>query len=213
MIQAREDYENQELFTLPASETAIQQVARRMQERNMDVVIVDDGERAKSVVLALIPQGAEVHSARSRTLEETGIFEAIHDPSRYTPLRPQYTVLDRQTQGRAIRKLVASPDYMVGSVNAVTQDGLLIAVSASGSQLGPYVSGAERVILVVGSQKIVPNLESALQRIHGYALEEEDRRVRASGKYRAVVGKLLVIEREWVDGRITVVLVRRPVGV
>ncbi len=218
MNQAFEDHQVQaqqddDVFARPANEVVIQRVATRLRERNIDVVVVDDGEQAREVVLDCLPPGAEVHSARSRTLEDTGIYEAIHDVSRYAPLRPRYTKMDRRTQARAIRKLIGSPDFMVGSVTAVTQDGLLVVVSASGSQLGPYADGAGKVILVIGSQKIVPDLEAAYRRARGYALEQEDRRARASGTRGAFVGKTLIIEHEWVDGRVTVALVRKPVGI
>lgn len=66
--------------------------------------------------------------------------------------------MDRQTQAREIRKLMAAPDFMLGSVQALTETGDLVATSASASQLGPYASGAGRLILVVGSQKIVFDL-------------------------------------------------------
>jgi hypothetical protein len=72
---------------------------------------------------------------------------------------------------------------------------------------------------VVGSQKIVPDLETALQRIRGYTLEKEDRQVRdrekteTRGNRGAFVGKILIIEREWIDERIRVVLVRQPIGI
>jgi hypothetical protein len=54
---------------------------------------------------------------------------------------------------------------MLGSVNAITKEGQLVASSATGSQLGPFASGAGQLILVVGSQKIVTDLDEALARI------------------------------------------------
>lgn len=205
-----------ESFALPSSEATIQRVATRLRERNIDVVIVDDGGEARAAILERLPHGAEVHSAQSKTLQETGIFAAIHDPNRYKPLRACYLSMDRQKQARELRKLVATPDYMVGSVNAVTTDGLMVAASASGSQLGPYASTAGKVLLVVGSQKIVPDLETALQRIRNYALPDEDARIRSAGGRSAVsgsfVGKMLIVEREWIEGRTTVVFVRQPIG-
>ena len=82
--------------------------------------------------------------------------------------------MDRKTQAREIRKLIAGPDYMLGSVNALTEEGILIAASATGSQLGPYAGTSGKVILVVGSQKIVPDMETALRRIRDYVLPWED---------------------------------------
>ena len=200
-------------WTSPASQAVIEHVAERLRERNIKVTIVDDGDAAREVVLALIPAGAEVHSAKSKTLQDTGVFDALHEEGRYDALRPRYLKMDRQTQAREIRKLIGAPDFMVGSVNALTEDGILVATSASASQLGPYANTAGRVILVVGSQKIVPDLETALRRLHDYALPWESEQVHKAMNRDSFVGKTLLIEREWVDGRITVILVRQPVGV
>ena len=200
-------------FAAAASEEIIQRVAERMRERNIEVVVVDNGDEARKVVQEQLPTRAEVHSGKSKTLQESGIFDAISDESRYDVLRPRVFKMDRQTQAREIRKLIASPDFMLGSVNAVTEGGVLIAASATGSQLGPYAGSAGKLILVVGSQKIVPDLETALRRIRQYVLPWEDAQVRKVVSTGSFVGKILMIEREWVKGRLTVILVRKPIGV
>jgi len=150
---------------------------------------------------------------KSKTLQDAGIFDAIHGESRYDALRPRIFKMDRQTQAREIRKLIAGPDFMLGSANAVTEDGVLVAASATGSQLGPYAGTAGKVILVVGSQKIVPDLEATLRRIRQYVLPWEDAQVRKVVSTGSFVGKLLIVEREWPNGRMTVILVRKPIGI
>ncbi len=200
-------------FSRAASEETIQRVAAKLRDRNMEVVVVEDGGQARQVVLERIPEGAEVHSGKSKTLEDAGIFQALQEPGRYDFLRERYLKMDRKTQAREIRKLISAPDIMLGSVNAVTEDGVLVATSATGSQLGPYSSGGGKVILVVGSQKIVLDLETALKRIHEHVFPWEDERVRERLGVGTVVGKILIIEREWAAGRMTVVLVRQPIGV
>ena len=92
----------------------------------------------------------------------------------YDAIRPQLFKMDRQTRRREMRKLASAPDYVVGSVHAVTEDGVLVVASFSGSQLGPYASGAGHVIIVAGTKKIVPDLETGLRRIreYSYPLEE-----------------------------------------
>jgi hypothetical protein len=202
-----------ENFAAPASEEIIQRVAEKMRERNIEVVVVDNGDEARKLVLKQLPTRAEVHSGKSKTLQDSGIFDAISDESRYDALRPRMFRMNRQTQAREIRKLIAGPDFMLGSVNAVTEDGVLVAVSATGSQLGPYAGAAGRVILVVGSQKIVPDLETALRRVRQYVLPWEDAQVRKVVSTGSFVGKILIVEREWVKGRLTVILVREPIGV
>ena len=121
--------------------------------------------------------------------------------------------MDRQTQGREIRKLAAAPDYMLGSVHAITETGDLVVASASASQLGPYASGAGRVILVVGVQKIVRNLDEALRRIEQHVFPYEDAMVRERLNTGTFIGKILIIRREWIAGRVIVILVREPLGV
>jgi hypothetical protein len=120
--------------------------------------------------------------------------------------------MDRETQGDEIRRLTSSPDVMLGSVHAVTETGSLLTASMGGSQLGPYVSGAGKVILVVGTQKIVSDLEEGLRRINEYAFPLEDARAQAAYGIHSAVNKVLIINREILAGRITVVLVGEPLG-
>src|ERR1700730_15531737 len=102
--------QTQEEFAAPASEETIQHVAQQMREHNIEVIVVDDGDQARNVVLERLPEGAEVHSGKSQTLQDTGIFDAIHDESRYNALRHRFFKMDRKSQAREIRKLIAGPD-------------------------------------------------------------------------------------------------------
>jgi hypothetical protein len=200
-------------FVTPASEATLQQVAERIRERNIEVMIVNTGEEARQVVLERIPKGSQVHSGKSKTLQEAGIFNAIMDPNQYDALRHQILKMDRKTQGQAIRKLMASPDFMLGSVNAITQAGILMAASATASQIGPYANTAGKVILVVGSQKIVPDFETAFRRIRDHVQPWEEAQVRKAVNMGTFVGKILIIQREWIKERMTVILVREPIGI
>jgi len=197
----------------PASPAAIEQVRAALRANNIDVRVVDTGEDARRLVLELVPEGAEVHSGKSKTLQDLGLYGELFESGRYDSVRARYQAMDRKTHGREIRKLTAAPDYMLGSVQAVTEYGDLVVASASASQLGPYASGAGRLILVVGSQKIVPDLDKALRRIDEHVFPYEDTTVRQRLNMGTFIGKVLIIRREWIDGRITVILVREPVGV
>jgi hypothetical protein len=200
-------------FAAPAAEDMLDRVAARIGERNIEVLIVKDGEEARRAVLERLPRGAQVHSGKSKTLQDAGIFDVIWDADQYDALRHQYLKMDRKTQAQEIRKLTAAPDFMLGSVQAVTEDGILVAASATSSQLGPYSNTAGKVIFVVGSQKIVPDLETALRRIREYVLPWEEAQVRKAANIGTFVGKILIIEREWINGRMTVILVREPIGI
>jgi len=191
----------------------IERVAAALRSHNIDTIVVDSADEARKVVLEMIPVGAEVHSGKSKTLEDVGLFAELIDSGRYDALRPRYFAMDRKTQAREIRKLIAAPDYMLGSVAAVTEDGTLVAVSATGSQLGAYAAGAGRLILVVGSQKIVADLAAAMLRIKDVVFPYENAQVRERLGVDTVLEKVLVMYGEWQPGRTTVVLVREPVGV
>jgi hypothetical protein len=171
-----------------------------------------DSAEAKRIVLSLIPDGAQVHHGASRSLETAGILEAIETSGRYERIRPRILSMDRKTQADEIRRLGAAPDVMLGSVHAVTETGSLIAASMGGSQLGPYASGAGRVILVVGTQKIVSDLDEGLRRVNEYAFPLEDARAQLAYGIHSAVNKVLIINREVVPGRITVVFVDEVLG-
>ena len=197
---------------LATSPERVDRVASALRSHNIEAIVVDTGTEARDLVLGLIPEGAEVHTGKSKTLEDVGLYAALVESGRYDALRPRMFAMDRATQGREIRKLVAAPDFMVGSVAAVTDDGALVAASATGSQLGPYAVGGGRVILVVGSQKIVADLDAALRRIRDVAFPYENAQVRARLGVDTILEKVLIVYGEWSPGRTTVVLVREPVG-
>jgi hypothetical protein len=191
----------------------VERVAAVLRSHNIEAIVVDTADRARETVLGIVSDGAEVHSGKSRTLEEVGLYRELMDSGRYDAIRPKVFGMDRATQGREIRKLSAGPDIMLGSVAAVTEGGALVAASATGSQLGAYASGAGRLILVVGSQKIVPDLDAALRRVREVVFPWENEQVRARMGVDTILEKVLIIYGEWTAGRTTVVLVREPVGI
>jgi len=200
-------------FTLPASETELEAVAARLRERNFEVVIVQSSADVKAAVMGRIPEGATVHSGKSKTLEEAGLFKELMESERYDFIRRRTSKLDRKTQGDEIRKLGAAPDFMLGSVQAVTESGQLVVASASGSQIGPYASGAGKLILVIGSQKIVPDVDTALRRINEHVFPYEDARLRETIGVGTKLTRWLVIEQDYYPGRTTIILVRESTGV
>src|SRR5205823_3128309 len=182
-------------------------------ERNgMSTHFVDAEEQARDVVRSILPIGAEVFNNTSRTLEAIGVAEDIERSGRYQPLRPRLYQMDREMQGREMRQLAAAPDFVVGSVHAVTEDGSLLIASASGSQLGPLASGAGHVILVIGGQKIVPDLATGLRRIDEYCFPLEDRRAREAYGVPSGVNNVLIINRVMAPGRVTAIVVRESIG-
>lgn len=195
-----------------ADDARVQRAAAALEANGINVLRAADAAEAKGVVLDLIPDGSQVHHGASESLDASGITHEIETSGRYQDIRSQIWSMDRETQAVEIRRLGASPDFMLGSVHAVTETGSLIAASMSGSQLGPYGSGAGQVILVVGTQKIVSDLEEGLRRVEEYAFPLEDARAQAAYGVHSGVNKILFINREITPGRITVVLVDEVLG-
>jgi len=176
------------------------------------VEILDDIAAARARITELLPANAAVFTAASETLRLGGIDEDINASGRYAAVKPRVYALDRTTHGAEIRRLTSIPDVVVGSVSALTEDGALVAVSASGSQLPAYAGGAARVIWVVGAQKIVADLATAFRRVESYALPLEDARARAIYGRSSAINKVLILNAEPVPGRATVLLVRQAIG-
>jgi acyl-CoA hydrolase len=196
--------------TLPHEQTLATTVTA-LEEHGFSVEIVDDTDSAREAVLARIPHGSSVMTNTSVTLAETGIADAINDGGPYESARNAMFALDFATQAQEMKAIGGQPDYALGSVHAVTRDGTLVIASASGSQLASYAWGAASVIFVVGTQKLVPNLEAARQRIYQHSLKLEDGRAMAAYGQHSQVGKILEIHQE-LPGRIHVVLIRQVVG-
>ena len=206
------DRDIQRRFGTKADEARVARTAAALEANGIGVLRAVDAAGAKRVVLGLIPAGSQVYHGASQSLAEAGITDAIEKSGRFDPVRPRIWSMDRKTQGDEIRRLTSSPDVMLGSVHAVTETGSLVTASMGGSQLGPYVSGAGRLILVVGTQKIVSDLDEALSRIYEYAFPLEDARAQAEYGIHSAVNKVLIINREIIPGRITVVFVDEVLG-
>jgi len=199
-------------FAEPTSEATLDAVAERLRTRNFEVVIVDDGAAAKAEVLSRVPEGSQVHSGKSKTLEDAGIFDEFMNNENYDFIRRRTMKMDRNTQRDEMRKAGAAPDTMVNSAHAVTEKGQIVMTSATGSQIGPIASGAGKLILVIGSQKVVPDLDTAFRRIEDYVIPyEEDRLNVAHGV--AKMNRTLILEGDHTPGRTTIILVRQPIGV
>jgi LUD domain len=199
-------------FARLAPELRIRAALAALAKNGITTHFVDTGEAARDMVRSILPEGAEVYNNTSRTLEVIGVAEDVERSGRYQPLRPRLYRMDRQMQAREMRQLSAAPDWVVGSVHAVTEDGSLLIASASGSQLGPIVSGAGHVILVIGGQKIVANLAAGLRRIYEYCFPLEDRRARQAYGVASGVNNVLIINHVTTPGRVTAILVNKTLG-
>jgi hypothetical protein len=199
-------------FSRLSSVERLDSVAQALNDNGFNAQSVETGAEARQIVASLLPVGAEVFNNTSRTLESIGVADDIERLGPYEPLRLRLFGMDREMQAREMRVLAAAPDYVVGSAHAVTEEGSLLIASASGSQLGPIVSGAAHVILVIGGQKVVADLEAGIRRIYEYSLPLEDRRAREAYGLPSGVNNILIMNKVVAPDRVTAILVHEVLG-
>ena len=199
-------------FAELATDEQIERTAQALEANNIHTLIVENGEEAKHLFFELVPEGSEIFLGASVTLETLGIKNEIDKSARFDALRPKIFAMDRATHGREIRKLGGAPDYAAGSVQAVTEEGQVLVVSNTGSQLGPYASGAGKVIWIVGAQKIVKDLDEGLKRIYEYCLPVEEEHMRQLYNASTGVNKVLIVNKEFRPNRITMIIVKEKLG-
>jgi L-lactate utilization protein LutB len=196
-----------------ANDESINTAKAALEANNVNVVIVDSAEDAKKKVLEIIPTGAEVMTATSETLTALDIVSELNDSGKYASVKTKLMNMDRETQSGEMQKLGAAPEWIVGSVHAVTEDGKVVVASNTGSQLPGYTYGAQHVIWVVGTQKLTKNLDDAMKRVYDYVLPlESERAHKAYGVPGSFVSKLFILNRETAKNRITLVFVKEKLG-
>jgi len=178
-------------FAAPAPAHRLERAAAALWDHGFAVEILDDGAAARTRVEELVPDGASVFTSASETLRLSGIDADINASGRYRAIKPQVLALDRATGADEIRRLLAAPDVVVGSVAALTETGSVVVASATGSQLPAYAGGAGRAIWIVGAQKVVPDLATALRRVEEHALPLESARAQAVYGQPSAVNRLL----------------------
>jgi hypothetical protein len=190
----------------------LERAATALTEHGFTVEILDDVAAARTRVEELIPEGASVFTGASETLRLSGIDADINAGGRYQAIKPRLLGMDRATQTDDIRRLGATPDVIVGSVHAVTETGSLVIASGSGSQLPGYAGGAARVIWIVGAQKVVPDLDTALRRVEDHCLPMETARTQKVHGWSSAINRLLILNAEFQPERGTVLLLREAIG-
>lgn len=195
----------------PAKKESVEKTIGALKANGIEALFVATGEEAKKKVLEIIPAGAEVMNMTSVTLDAIGLSDELNNSGKFNAVRTK--LMDKTISGREKKRLGSAPEWTIGSVHAVTENGEVLIASNTGSQLPAYAYGADYVIWVVGTQKIVKNMEDGQKRIYEYVLPlESERAKKAYGVPGSAVKKLLVINNEGTAGRITMILVGEVVG-
>jgi hypothetical protein len=193
-----------------ATHDIVNKTAEALRKNGFNVIVAKDGADAKAHVFKLIPKGAEVMQMTSVTLDALGISKEINESGQYKAARGK--LWDKSVPQKEKKALGCIPDYAVGSVHAVTQEGHVHIASATGSQIPAYAYGAEKVIWVVGTQKIVKDFNDGMKRLETHTFPLEDARALKAYGVHSGINKMLVVNKEITPGRITIILVPEVLG-
>ena len=199
-------------FADPAPAQHLERAATALTANGFTVEILDDATEARKRIKELLPEGVSVLTTSSETLRQSGIDEDVNTSGRYEALKPRLLAMDRVTSADDLRRLLASPDVVLGSVVALTETGSLVVASASGSQLPSYAGGAARAIWIVGAQKVVPDLKHRAAPRRNHALPLENARAQVAYGQPSAINRLLILNAEPHPGRGTVLLLREAIG-
>ncbi len=196
-----------------ANEKLINEVVSSLQKNNITAVVVDTKDQARQKFLDLVPEGSEVMTNTSVTLEESGIAWEVLESGKYDSVKNKLMSMNNSTQKKKMKEIGSVSEYSIGSVHAITKEGKIMIASRSGSQIPGYAYGADHVIWFVGSQKLVNDLDEGFKRIYEYDLPLESERARkAYGSNGSEVAKILIFNIEPIPNRTTVVIIKEPIG-
>nr|WP_238392267.1 lactate utilization protein [Halorussus amylolyticus] len=203
---------DESLDELPTDDE-LDETVSNLESRGFEVVVADTAEDALAELKSRIPAGASVMNGHSTTLEEVGfadyLMEGDHD---WENLHAEVFDIDDDAERARARREAQTAEYFLGGVNAVAQSGELVAADASGSRVGAYPFAAENLLLVTGANKVVADLDAALDRLENVAYPLEDARAQEAYGVGSAIAKQLIYRYENDEGRTTVVLVREQLG-
>jgi L-lactate utilization protein LutB len=200
----------------------IVEVKRSLERNGMTVFVAETGDQAREKAISLIEEGAAVGLGGSRTVAEIGLLDALRRGG-YRLFDQYDPALSKQASAEA-RKAGTHAEYFVTGSNAVTDDGKIVNIDGMGNRLAGLCFGPEKVILVIGRNKIVHDVDAAIRRVKNVAAPMNARRFKAAtpcAKTAAcsdcdsperICNLTLIIEKQRQPGRMTVILVNEDLG-
>lgn len=204
---------NEEKWANMPDEITIKETVNNIKSRGINVILVENREEALEKLKGIIPEGAEVMNGASVTLNEIGYDDYLKSGEHgWKNLHEEIAKENDQMKRVELRRKAVTAEYFLGSVNAISKNGELVACDFSGSRITAYPYAAKNLILAAGVQKITPSLEEAMKRIREYVYPLEDERMKKLHGMGSAIGKWVIIEREIFQNRTTLILVKEKLG-
>jgi len=191
----------------------VDRTAKAIENRGIHVITAEHGDAALAALRALIPPGAEVMNGSSTTLAEIGYEDLIAGgTSGWKNVHDRITAEDDGARRAELRRKSVTADYFISGANAIAETGEIVACDASGSRVGAWPFAAGHLVIVAGTNKIVPTLDDALRRVWEYAYPLEDARAKRAYGIPSVIGKCVILAHEMNRGRVTLILIGEALG-
>lgn len=202
-------------WTKLASEKSIQETIKTLSEHGTEAIVVNSSKEALEKIKEFIPKGASIMNGSSRTLEEIGFIDYLKSGKHgWKNLHEEILMEKDSAKQDLLRKQAVLSDFYLGSVHAIAETGQFVIASNSGSQLPHIVFTSPNLIFVIGTQKITPNLDSALARVREYVYPLEDQRMKETGASGSAISKLLIFEKEpdFLERKVRIIFVKEKLG-
>jgi L-lactate utilization protein LutB len=200
-------------------------VKEMLEANNFEVQIAENADEARAIVKKIIPAtGAKsVSWGGSVTFVETGLYQEVKN-------YPGLDVLDTYETGMSPvdmlerRRRALLVDLFITGTNAVTETGKLVNLDMIGNRVAGITFGPKHVIVIVGRNKIVPDIEDAMLRIKNFAapansmrLDKKTPCVKTSmceecRSIDRICNNWTITEKSFPKGRIKVVLINEDLG-
>lgn len=200
----------------------VQRTIENLEKNNISAYKVETEAEALKKIGELIPEGSTIGIGGSMTLFEVGAIDFIR--------KGNYEVLDRYKEGltpaemKEIFRKGFSADAFLTSSNAVTEKGELYNVDGTGNRVAAMLYGPDRVIVVVGINKLVKDMEEAILRVEEIAAPANNKRINKTNPCTKtghcmdcnsegrICNMYTLIKRQGVKGRIHVIIVNKELG-
>ncbi len=149
-------------------EKTAQHLIKQLQRRRMEASYAPTIAQAKAEVLAMITPNSKVFRCGSESVGAVGLWEEMAKLPGVVVINPYQPGIPPE-EGMARRVAGMSADFMVASTNAITLDGKLVNLDGMGNRVAAMIFGPKKVILLVGMNKLVSDVEAAMARVKDIA--------------------------------------------
>lgn len=200
-------------WTQLPNQEVVKTTLENLQNNGFEVELLATKKAALARLQESIPAKSEVMTGSSTTLNQIGFTDLLKEGKhKWKNLNAEIWAENDEEKRNELRRKSITAEYYLASANAVTQDGKIVAVDATGSRVGAFHFGAKHLILVVSTQKIVKDLETAMKRIREHVFPLEDQRMQEAYGMGSNFSKWVILEKEFTPGRVRVLLVQEELG-